>query len=211
MARVLIVASGTLERTGLAALVGGAAGHHVVGSLAPDPPAIADALEREQPDVLLISGDADEDAIAGVLAGAGPPAVVLTDGAAASAATDLLRLGARGVLPRSASSAEIVAAVGAVAAGLVALHPDATGGVAPAAPTAAPRTATSPIGQRLTAREVEVLEMLAEGLGNKEIAWRLGISDHTVKFHIASIFTKLDVSTRTEAVTVGIRRGLIML
>jgi DNA-binding CsgD family transcriptional regulator len=53
--------------------------------------------------------------------------------------------------------------------------------------------------------------MLAEGLGNKEIAWRLGISDHTVKFHIASIFTKLDVSSRTEAVTAGIRRGLIML
>ncbi len=53
--------------------------------------------------------------------------------------------------------------------------------------------------------------MLAEGLGNKQIAWRLGISEHTVKFHLSSIFTKLDVSSRTEAVALGVRLGLIML
>jgi len=63
----------------------------------------------------------------------------------------------------------------------------------------------------LTWRELQVLRMMAEGLGNKIIADRLGISEHTVKFHIASIFTKLDVSTRTEAVTAGIREGLILL
>jgi hypothetical protein len=50
--------------------------------------------------------------------------------------------------------------------------------------------------------------MLAEGLSNKEIAWRMKLSEHTVKFHVASVFAKLDVSTRTEAVTQGIRRGL---
>ncbi|PYU14357.1 MAG: helix-turn-helix transcriptional regulator [Acidobacteria bacterium] len=63
----------------------------------------------------------------------------------------------------------------------------------------------------LSSREVEVLGMLAEGLGNKQIAWRLGISEHTVKFHLSSIFTKLDVSSRTEAVALGVRLGLIML
>ena len=63
----------------------------------------------------------------------------------------------------------------------------------------------------LTPREREVLDMLAEGLSNKEIAWRLQISEHTVKFHVASVFAKLDVSTRTEAVMQGIRRGLVML
>ena len=63
----------------------------------------------------------------------------------------------------------------------------------------------------LTAREREVLELLASGLSNKEIAWRMKISEHTVKFHVASIFAKFDVSTRTEAVMRGIRQGLIMM
>jgi DNA-binding NarL/FixJ family response regulator len=53
--------------------------------------------------------------------------------------------------------------------------------------------------------------MLAEGLSNKLIAHRLGISEHTVKFHVASIMSKLRASSRTEAVTTGIRQGLIML
>ncbi|HWJ23459.1 MAG TPA: LuxR C-terminal-related transcriptional regulator, partial [Gemmatimonadaceae bacterium] len=60
-------------------------------------------------------------------------------------------------------------------------------------------------------REIEVLGMLAEGLGNKQIAPRLGITEHTVKYHVASIFAKLGASSRTEAVMVGARRGLVML
>ncbi len=63
----------------------------------------------------------------------------------------------------------------------------------------------------LTPREVQVLGLLAEGAGNKEIAARLNISEHTAKFHISSIFSKLGVSTRTEAVTRGYREGLIMI
>jgi DNA-binding NarL/FixJ family response regulator len=65
--------------------------------------------------------------------------------------------------------------------------------------------------EELTGREVEVLRMLAEGFANKEMASRLGISDHTVKFHISSILAKLGASSRTEAVTVGVRKGLILL
>jgi DNA-binding NarL/FixJ family response regulator len=63
----------------------------------------------------------------------------------------------------------------------------------------------------LTAREVEVLELLAEGLPNKSIATRLGISDQTVKFHVASICGKLGAANRTDAVRRGVRRGLISL
>jgi DNA-binding NarL/FixJ family response regulator len=65
------------------------------------------------------------------------------------------------------------------------------------------------LSEEITARETDVLRMLAEGRVNKDIAARLGISEHTVKFHISSILAKLGASTRTEAVTVGIRRGLI--
>jgi len=119
-----------------------------------------------------------------------------------------LRSGVKAVLPHETTAAEIVAAVQAAAAGLVVLPPDTVDSLLPAAaPTRAPHEPRA----ALTPREIEVLRMLVEGLGNKEIAWRLGISEHTVKFHIASIFNKLDVSTRTEAVTAGVRQGLILL
>jgi DNA-binding NarL/FixJ family response regulator len=107
----------------------------------------------------------------------------------------------RSVLPRDVTPVELVAALHAVAAGLVVLHPAAL--VIPASDF----VDTGP----LTSREVEILGMLAEGLPNKNIAWKLDISEHTVKFHVASILSKLGVSSRTEAVTVGLRRGLIFL
>jgi DNA-binding NarL/FixJ family response regulator len=65
--------------------------------------------------------------------------------------------------------------------------------------------------EHLTAREREVLGLMSGGLGNKQIAARLGISEHTVKFHTSSILAKLSAGSRTEAVSQGIRRGLIML
>jgi DNA-binding NarL/FixJ family response regulator len=63
----------------------------------------------------------------------------------------------------------------------------------------------------LSDRELEVLDLLSEGLSNKLIAHRLGISEHTVKTHVASIFAKLGAASRTEAVSQAIRRGLVML
>jgi DNA-binding CsgD family transcriptional regulator len=63
----------------------------------------------------------------------------------------------------------------------------------------------------LTARELDVLRLVAEGDANKEIAWKLGISEHTAKFHVASILGKLSAGSRTEAVTIGIRRGLVLI
>lgn len=66
-------------------------------------------------------------------------------------------------------------------------------------------------GTELTARELEVLRLMANGLGNKSIAAELGISTHTVKFHVAAVFTKLGVHSRTEAVAEGIRSGMVLL
>jgi DNA-binding NarL/FixJ family response regulator len=68
-----------------------------------------------------------------------------------------------------------------------------------------------PLHEPLTARETEVLQLLAQGLANKQIAVALGISEHTVKFHISSIYGKLEVTNRTEAVRAGARRGLVLL
>jgi two-component system, NarL family, response regulator YdfI len=161
--------------------------------------------------IVLALPPADVDALVRTLARApDPPAVVLlADDPQAAWTAQARRAGVRAVLSREAGAAEIAAAIHAVAAGLVALHPDV---VEPARVSAgAPAPASAATGQPLTPREVEILGMMAEGLGNKIIAARLGISDHTVKFHLASIFAKLGAGSRTEAVTLGIRRGFIVI
>lgn len=119
------------------------------------------------------------------------------------------RLGVQGLLPTDATATEIVTAIETVATGLMVLHPDIAAIVRSAA-ARSPLTPPSPPPQ-LTDREIEVLRMLAEGMANKTIARQLHLSEHTVKFHISSIFAKLQVSSRTEAVTIGIRQGLILL
>jgi DNA-binding NarL/FixJ family response regulator len=158
------------------------------------------------PDVLVI--DTDGRGVAALPPPGGPPAVALLD--IDIGGTAALRAGARAVLPRESGADEIAAAIQAVAAGLLVLHPDLAGAIDPStAPTSAPSAATA--GAPLTPRERQVLTLLADGLGNKTIAGRLGISDHTVKAHVAAIFEKLSVSTRAEAAAVGLRRGFIAL
>ncbi|GMU52877.1 MAG: hypothetical protein AMXMBFR33_20230 [Candidatus Xenobia bacterium] len=110
--------------------------------------------------------------------------------------TELSRV--RGWIPADLDEEDILAALEAVARGLIVLHPDLA-------------AASEPDSETLTARERELLSLLADGLANKEMAGRLGISEHTVKFHLSSIFTKLDANSRTEAVTAAIRRGLILI
>ena len=119
----------------------------------------------------------------------------------------------RALLPARASADEIRSAIQAAAAGLVVLHPDIASQLSfsPLGPGAAGNDALSAPGQQLSPREAEVLNLLAAGLGNKQIAGRLGISEHTVKFHVASIFNKLGASSRAEAVAHGVRRGFIVL
>jgi DNA-binding NarL/FixJ family response regulator len=121
-----------------------------------------------------------------------------------------LRSGFKAILRRDATQEEISSAFRAVALGLVVLHPRAAGSLAEHL-AAAPIDPVPDLVEDPTPREVEILRLLADGSGNKEIASHLGISEHTVKFHISSVLGKLGVATRTEAVTTGIRRGLISL
>jgi len=114
------------------------------------------------------------------------------------------RSGTRGTLSQEATQAQIVAAVHAAAAGLIVMPAEEGMAFLPHSPV-------EQLAEALTPREMDVLEMLAEGLSNKMIAHRLSISDHTAKFHVNSILAKLNAGTRTEAVTRGIRLGLIKI
>jgi two-component system, NarL family, response regulator YdfI len=105
---------------------------------------------------------------------------------------------------------ELQATVQAAAHGLVVL-PAALAERMLSQPASVEALAPAPLDEPLTPREREVLELLAEGLSNKLIARRLQISEHTVKFHVSSIYAKLGASSRTEAVSQGARRGLITL
>jgi DNA-binding NarL/FixJ family response regulator len=149
-------------------------------------------LVGRSPDVVIADGDMS-------LAPPNTPSIALLDDPATQGPA-ALRAGARAVLRRNASPTELLAAIEAVNAGLMVLHPDAV--AKPAAPNA---------NEPLTRREREILTLLADGLGNKIIAARLGISDHTVKAHVGAIFDKLHVGTRAEAVALGLRLGLIAL
>jgi len=178
---------------------------------------LADDIETHEPQVVLYAVDARDEAAPTIATRIAlspdavsrtPAFVLLADTPTAAWAAEALRGGARGVLPRDATPEEIVAALEAAAVGLVTLPAELAIGVASA--SRAPRTPTAPT-QPLTRREVEVLGMLAEGLANKNIAVRLGISEHTVKTHVASILTKLDAFSRAEAVAIGARQGLILL
>jgi len=147
---------------------------------------------------------------------AGPTVVALIPNWRQGLVASLLRSGVSAVLPNTATGEEIIAAVEAALAGLVVLPRDALEifEETPAAQDAIPESTAldrEPLTETLTPRERQVLGMMAEGLGNKEIAWRLQISEHTVKFHVSSILAKLNASSRTEAVAQGLRTGLIMM
>ena len=117
-------------------------------------------------------------------------------------------VGARRISSQEVTADQVVAAVHAAAAGLHVMPVEA--GMSFLAP-AQSYEPLEEIVDPLTPREMDVLEMLAEGLSNKMIANRLAISDHTAKFHVNSILAKLNAGTRTEAVTRGIRLGLIKI
>lgn len=112
----------------------------------------------------------------------------------------------RGWLPPAPTSTELSAAIVAVSQNFVVLTSRQAKRLAG---RNGQKQMDDSIGEALTPREFEVLRMLADGLGNKEIANRLGISDHTAKFHVAQILAKLGAGSRTEAVAIGMRRGLV--
>lgn len=136
--------------------------------------------------------------------------VLLTDHVDASEFGRLSQLGIRALLPRDSSVQEIAAALEAASEDLTVIAPEFLHGLLPE-PPADGRDEVEYLQEPLTAREREVLALLAEGAGNKEIAVKLKISESTAKFHVSSILGKLGASTRTEAVTRGYRLGLILI
>jgi DNA-binding NarL/FixJ family response regulator len=210
--RVLIVAAYASVRAGLHALLAEAEGCAVVGAVSG-----SEALERilleAPPDVVLFDdNEGDGERVLTVLSGSGVGLVMLGD-----VRSGYQRLAGRALagwayLLKEAEGAEIAGAVRAAAAGLVALDRSLAPLLA-AAPLASEGglTAAPLAGEALTAREREVLQLMAEGLPNKQIAGRLSISLHTVKFHVASVLAKLGAASRTEAVTLGARRGHVTL
>jgi len=210
--RVFIVAASPLIRAGLQSMLTDSR-VDIAGS-APDLETISGQLVDVEPDVVLVETAADTheellSALEDAEVAQEYAVIVLSEQPKAAWLSKALRAGVRAVLPREVTPEQLRAALEAAAAGLVVVHPSELGAVLPA--TVGSSTAVDELPESLTRREREVLQMLAAGLANKEIAARLVISDHTVKFHVASILGKLGASTRTEAVSAGIRRGLVML
>ena len=172
-----------------------------------NPGQIATAATEHAPCIVILSMPAPSVALERLaIAPPMPPVIVLTTAPHEAWTARARRNGVRAVLRQDAGADELTAAIRATQAGLLTIHPDALHG-APTPVTAAPAAAAV----ALTAREIEVLEMMAEGMSNRAIARHLKISSHTVKFHVASVLGKLGARTRTEAVTAGIRHGLISL
>ncbi|MBD2355341.1 response regulator transcription factor [Tolypothrix sp. FACHB-123] len=211
MIRVMVVATSPVVRVGLAAVVGSASTQMTVVGSAANLDTLIEEVGQLQPDVVLLDLGSNPQGSMWeklLLIQQEQDAVEFLTIAEAPESIDLeaaIRSGIRGILPGDSTESEIIAAAIAIAQGLVVLHPDFL-----ALLPMREKLATNPV-ITLTPREIEVLEMLGSGLSNKAIAKQLQISEHTVKFHISSIFQKLAVSSRTEAVTVGVRLGLIML
>jgi two-component system, NarL family, response regulator YdfI len=208
--RVLVIAASAMVRAGLEALVREDSRFQLVSSSSNNTrvPHSREATSGNTADVLLAESDL-ESAARVFTAAAGTPIVLITDEVSRVDLRRLLHSGVRAVLGHEAAQHEILAAIEAVSAGLTALAPEQMDLLLP---SASENDESEPwLHEALTARESEVLTMLAEGTSNKEIAARLNISEHTAKFHVSSILAKLGATTRTEAVSRGVRQGLIVI
>jgi DNA-binding NarL/FixJ family response regulator len=195
--RVAVLAPALALRVGLREVFRGLEDVEVVADVStleelPD----VDVLVLTSPDYL---SDLDENS---------PAVLLLTDDLGAAA--QLMDLPVWGVLSLDASPEELSAAARALGEGLWAGSPALLGNLFERQP-AALFDEGDPIVDPLTAREREVLQLAAEGLANKQIALSLGISEHTVKFHLSSLYTKLGATSRTEAIRAGARRGWVVL
>jgi two-component system NarL family response regulator len=202
--RVLVVDDHPVVRDGLKAVLGAAPDIEVVDEAGDGRAAIA-AYREQQPDIVLMDLRMPvmdgADATAAILRTA-PEArvIVLTTFDGDEDIHRALRLGARAYLLKNAFSEELLAAIRAVHAGKRHVPP----------PVAA-RLAERPIGRELTAREVEVLELIARGRSNREIGEELSIAEGTVKAHVNSILGKLEAHDRTDAAMIALKRGIIRL
>jgi two-component system, NarL family, response regulator YdfI len=211
--RVLVFAASAVRRAGLESLLGQISGVKLVGGaynfsnlLAHVRDLQADVVitdqERTDPQLLSLASSLHE-------LGSRVGIVVLIDNPEPVWTRQALRVGVNAILSREVTKDELLWSIQVAHAGMALLDPDAARSVTED-PQRVPEPRMDGAGE-LTPREIEVLAMMADGLGNKQIAVRLEISEHTVKYHISSILDKLGASGRTEAVTLGIRRGLVLI
>jgi len=199
---VLVVSDDPLARTGLALLLKGQEGLTVAGQAGVDDDWPEGGLDAAVWDLGLGLRFGLE-RLRGMGPSAPPAVAVVAD---ELDAREALAAGARAALPRDADGESLAAAIRAVVQGLVVLDDSFAAALLREAPTAPPDLVES-----LTPREAEVLQLLTQGLPNKAIAQRLGISDHTVKFHVNAILGKLGVQSRGEAIVQAVRLGLVAL
>lgn len=202
--RVLIADDHPMLREGLSSVLALESDVEVVGE-AGDGEEAVDAFRRLKPDVTLMDLQMPKcDGVQAIKAirEEAPDAriIVLTTYGGDAQALRALRAGASGYLLKSSVRRELVDTIRAIHAGQRYLHPEV-----------AQQIAINAIGDALSAREVEILQLLANGQANKEISRSLSLSEATVKAHLRSIFEKLDVQDRTQAVAVAARRGIIAL
>jgi DNA-binding NarL/FixJ family response regulator len=219
--RVLISAASSITRAGLERLLEKQPSVQLVGAIS-SAGSLSAAIAENDPDVLLLhlEGQSPETNWKELIA-LEVPIVLLADETDLVSATAALAGGVQAILLGDATGAELAAAAHGAVSGLLTLSGDladlvrqgllalSAGEADDSAGDPAPIADDSP--EHLTLRERGVLEMMMEGLSNKEIAAYLNISAHTVKFHISSILGKLGASTRTEAAAIGLRRGLITI
>ena len=207
MIRILIVDDHPVVRAGLRAVVESQDDFEVVGEAATGEEGVRRAA-LDEPDLVLM--DLQMPGMGGVAATRqildlepAPYVVILTTYDTDADILSALDAGAIGYLLKDAPPDILFASIRSAAAGETAL--------APAVASRLVERVRRPDHGSLSARELEVLDLLAEGVANREIATRLHVSEATVKTHLVHIFTKLDVDTRTAAVTAGVERGLIRL
>jgi DNA-binding NarL/FixJ family response regulator len=202
--RVVVADDHALVRLGLKALIEAQPDMEVVGEAA-DGPAAVEAYNTHHPDVLLVDlrmpTMSGRDVISNVRkTSADAKVVVLTSFDGDEDVFRAVQAGARGYLLKSTPPDEVIKAIRTVHSGGRLI-----------APEVAARLADRVNSPSLTAREVAVLELVAKGLSNKEIAAALFLAEDTVKNHLKHIYGKLEVSDRTEAVLLAVQRGILTL
>jgi DNA-binding NarL/FixJ family response regulator len=205
--RVLVVSANRLAQAGLGALVERADGLEVAGAISPED--ALDEVVRTGPEAVLIDAGAGESgalALLQELRGTRPAPVLAVLADASETVAEAIGAGAGAVLPAAVSPAALARALAATAEGLTVLGPEMAAGLLPLGPDI--DRPEQPV-ERLTPRESEVLQLLARGLTNAEIAGRLGVSEHTAKFHVGAVLGKLGARSRAEAVALGSRLGWI--
>jgi len=203
--KIAVVATSAVRRATIERIVRSQAEFQLAGSFGAMASLVSFARSAEL-DVIVIDSDSIHDLLLEPISDAA--IVLLTEVSDARSISRLLRSGVRAILSRESDQDDVLSAIYAAYDGLVLLSTPTAESLA-AVYGDQPLEDEGELSEEITSRETEVLRMLAEGLVNKDIAARLGISEHTVKFHISSILDKLGASTRTEAVTLGIRHGLI--